>query len=268
VFNFAGNLRMANDTVQGNTATVNAGPRGQGVGGGIAQTGFNAAVPVSAARTNAPRQRLSVLVPQFRAALDQAAAPAQGPHTATSTLDFVTVAGNGADLFGGIASLTGTFGVSDTIVAANTARNCGNPGAITSGGYNLESADDCGFHQTGDQTKVDPLLDTLKLNAPGVTSTMALLPGSPAIDAADPHCDQGSDQRGVSRPQGPRCDIGAFEVEQASAATPVPSPPVTGTAAVTSALRGLGVTGALTLLVVLSALGAGAARRWRRSLRA
>jgi hypothetical protein len=41
-----------------------------------------------------------------------------------------------------------------------------------------------------------------------------------------------TDQREVSRPQGPRCDIGAFELQQVAAspspATPLPSPPVTG----------------------------------------
>jgi len=44
------------------------------------------------------------------------------------------------------------------------------------------------------------------------TLTHALVPGSPAIDAApnDAECPS-EDQRGVSRPQGAQCDIGAFE---------------------------------------------------------
>lgn len=53
----------------------------------------------------------------------------------------------------------------------------------------------------------------------GPTFTLALLPGSPAIDhiPADDCTDVDGnavtiDQRGVSRPQGPSCDIGAFEV--------------------------------------------------------
>ena len=48
--------------------------------------------------------------------------------------------------------------------------------------------------------------------------THALLPGSPAIDAANPavpgsssNACEATDQRGVARPQGTRCDIGAFE---------------------------------------------------------
>ena len=46
----------------------------------------------------------------------------------------------------------------------------------------------------------------------GPTRTHALRAGSPAIDHAGPGpCDTGRDQRGVRRPQGDRCDIGAFE---------------------------------------------------------
>jgi hypothetical protein len=46
----------------------------------------------------------------------------------------------------------------------------------------------------------------------GPTKTHALVPGSPAIDVApvDGDC-PADDQRGVARPQGGGCDIGAFE---------------------------------------------------------
>jgi len=52
----------------------------------------------------------------------------------------------------------------------------------------------------------------------GPTQTMALLPGSPLIGAADDTVCANSyvnnfDQRGVTRPQGSHCDIGAYEVE-------------------------------------------------------
>jgi hypothetical protein len=41
---------------------------------------------------------------------------------------------------------------------------------------------------------------------------MALQTGSPAIDAIlKSACPLTIDQRGVHRPQGPRCDIGAYE---------------------------------------------------------
>ena len=46
----------------------------------------------------------------------------------------------------------------------------------------------------------------------GRTATHALLPGSPALDAAGAGaCVTRWDQRGVGRPQGRRCDIGSFE---------------------------------------------------------
>ena len=60
----------------------------------------------------------------------------------------------------------------------------------------------------------------------GPTLTHALAPGSPAIDAADADQCEATDQRGVSRPQGEGCDIGAFETT--STAQPIP---VLGTAA-------------------------------------
>ncbi|MFL5494029.1 MAG: choice-of-anchor Q domain-containing protein [Gemmatimonadales bacterium] len=59
---------------------------------------------------------------------------------------------------------------------------------------------------------IDPLLGPLADNG-GPTRTRALLPGSPAIDAASSDGCPGRDQRGVSRPQGPACDIGSYERE-------------------------------------------------------
>ena len=56
----------------------------------------------------------------------------------------------------------------------------------------------------------DPLLGPLADNG-GPNQTMALQPGSPAIDAGNAAC-PGADQRGINRPQGSGCDIGAFEL--------------------------------------------------------
>ena len=58
----------------------------------------------------------------------------------------------------------------------------------------------------------DPMLGPLADNG-GATQTMALLAGSPAIDAGDNAICETTDQRGVTRPQGAVCDIGAFELE-------------------------------------------------------
>jgi uncharacterized repeat protein (TIGR01451 family) len=81
-----------------------------------------------------------------------------------------------------------------------------NNGTVNDQGHNLVEDNSCGF--TGGS---DPKLGTLQDNG-GATETHALLPSSPALDAGD--CSGGSvtdDQRGVSRPQGLGCDIGAYE---------------------------------------------------------
>jgi len=58
---------------------------------------------------------------------------------------------------------------------------------------------------------VNPQLGALANNG-GPTQTMLPLPASPAIDAGDNGNCPATDQRGVSRWQGPFCDIGAVEV--------------------------------------------------------
>lgn len=57
----------------------------------------------------------------------------------------------------------------------------------------------------------DPLLGPLADNG-GPNKTMVLQPGSPAIDAGNNATCPGTDQRGIIRPQGSTCDIGAFEL--------------------------------------------------------
>jgi hypothetical protein len=100
---------------------------------------------------------------------------------------------------------------------------------IVDGGGNLSYPDtSCpGMHSAA-------LLGPLQDNG-GWTHTMALGQGSAAIDAADDDVCAGPlvgnlDQRGVTRPQGSHCDIGAYEVGQAATATPTPSPTDTPTA--------------------------------------
>jgi hypothetical protein len=56
----------------------------------------------------------------------------------------------------------------------------------------------------------NPQLGALTLNAPGLTKTMAIGEGSPAIDGAGSNA-LPTDQRGVGRPKGTGSDIGAYE---------------------------------------------------------
>jgi predicted outer membrane repeat protein len=67
---------------------------------------------------------------------------------------------------------------------------------------------------------ISPELAPLADNG-GQTPTHALLPNSPALDQGSPTACPATDQRGVPRPQGSRCDIGAFELEQEPAWLPV-----------------------------------------------
>jgi Right handed beta helix region len=110
----------------------------------------------------------------------------------------------------------------DTILEGQAGDNCSLDnafGAIADGGYNLEDGTTCGFSSANHSlTNTDPLLDPAGLqDNGGPTQTIALEPGSPAIDAI-PVGANGcgttitTDQRGISRPQGSGCDIGAFEL--------------------------------------------------------
>ncbi len=66
----------------------------------------------------------------------------------------------------------------------------------------------------------DPMLGSIADNG-GFTQTMALNAGSPAIDAADDVNCLPTDQRGVTRPQGSHCDIGAYEYNSLDSAVDV-----------------------------------------------
>ncbi|MEV8464292.1 MULTISPECIES: right-handed parallel beta-helix repeat-containing protein [Streptomyces] len=107
----------------------------------------------------------------------------------------------------------GHLALKNTIIAGNTVghtpSDCKNVfAAIESRGNNLDSGNTCHLTAEGDLPTRDPHLAPLGDNG-GPTDTVALLPGSPALDGgAD--CPS-TDQRGVPRPQGPACDIGAFE---------------------------------------------------------
>jgi len=134
-------------------------------------------------------------------------------------LSFVTIANNtarggsgsptGASLGGGVCATSGVVILRNSIVANSPAGgNCF--GAITDGGHNLSSDLSCSFSGPGSLNNTDPVLGPLA-DYGGPTPTMALLAGSPAIDAADSSSCPPTDQRGRPRPFGAGCDIGAFE---------------------------------------------------------
>ncbi len=167
-------------------------------------------------------------------------------HGSSPTLTNVTFSGNTASLGGGIYNKTNssptltnvTFSanraysygggiynynnskptIRDTIFWGNTAPN--DPQIYNYDTTSTPSLSDSvvqGGCPAGSSscTKIitaDPRLGALG-NWGGSTQTIPLLPGSSAIDAGNDATCAAFDQRGVPRPQGAHCDIGAFEGE-------------------------------------------------------
>jgi CSLREA domain-containing protein len=159
-----------------------------------------------------------------------------GLQGGTATLSNVTITANVADSDangtgdgGGVAATT--LGVRNSIIGGNldaspppggVAPDCS--ATVNSQGYNLISNDTgCTVAVgTGDKVgsgaaPIDPALGPLANNG-GPTPTHALLASSPARIGGNPTAPGGpgdactaTDQRGVPRPQGARCDVGAYE---------------------------------------------------------
>ncbi len=145
--------------------------------------------------------------------------------TAKGSLNVIshsTISGNvGVSSYpgGGLRADGPTF-MRNTIVAGNEDWDV--QGVLTSSDHNLvgDASTGSGFGPN-DVLDVDPLLGPLSDNG-GPTLTMALLPGSPAIDAGDNTDAPEWDQRGPGFPRivNGTIDIGAFEVQSS------PIPPV------------------------------------------
>ena len=118
---------------------------------------------------------------------------------------------------GGLGKTSGSAQLLNTLVALNTGNGQDVSGAFISLGHNLIGATNgsSGFPTAGDlvgssAAPLDPKLGPLADNS-GPTLTMALLPGSPAIDAGDTAAAPLTDQRGFPRPIGSAADMGAYE---------------------------------------------------------
>jgi hypothetical protein len=101
-----------------------------------------------------------------------------------------------------------------TDLSAAYSDNCA--AAATSQGHNLSNDASCGLSGTGDHQGALVPLGPLADNG-GPTDTQAPAPGTIAVDAGA-GC-PAEDQRGVSRPRGAACDIGAYEVARPLAGT-------------------------------------------------
>mgnify|MGYP000903248679 CR=1 FL=1 len=120
---------------------------------------------------------------------------------ATLTVQNSTFYRNSAAALGGGITNSDAMTMSNTLIANSTSGD--DCYGLTAGTNNLVEDGSCSASLTG-----DPLLGPLADNG-GATQTMAPLPGSPVIDAGAGCLP--ADQRGIARPQGAACDIGAFE---------------------------------------------------------
>jgi hypothetical protein len=139
-------------------------------------------------------------------------------YNGSSIVTFSTLSGNHG---GGINLFRGQITARNTILAANTGGSSPDiNGPLNSQGHNLigDGTGGSGFTDTDlvgtADNPIDPLLGPLQDNG-GPTWTMALLPGSPAIDAGDNTDAPDWDQRGEGfrRIVNGIIDIGAFEVQ-------------------------------------------------------
>lgn len=123
-----------------------------------------------------------------------------------ATIANSTLAGNaGVDLD---FDSKGQFLISNSVVDS-----CGSE-SPEDGGYNVESGTSCGFSAPGSRQNTNAGLATSLADNGGPTQTLLPQAGSPLIDAIPVEvCGADADQRGVARPQGGMCDIGAVEIE-------------------------------------------------------
>ena len=151
---------------------------------------------------------------------------------------------------GGIYTYAGSLTLSRSLVSGNTAPTAaevfissglsvtdtfnllGHNGLTTAqavSGFTPDPSDIIATSDGNDPTALADVLDPTLQNNGGPTLTHNLVPGSPAIDAAGPDCPPpATDQRGVPRPLGAACDIGAVEFSFAFSGffAPVDNPPV------------------------------------------
>ena len=165
--------------------------------------------------------------------LDDPTAPGgAGIYNEGGSLDISlsTIANNLPD---GIFNTTGMdIAIRNSILAYHSGGNCSGLPTI-SGIGNLDDGATCGFTVVGNFSDTDPILLPLTdFGSGGLVHP--LNPTSPAVDMADGSRCSPTDQRSMVRPQGLRCDMGAFELETGGSGepssaeegepTPVPSP--------------------------------------------
>jgi hypothetical protein len=133
-------------------------------------------------------------------------------YQSSPVLTNVTFSGNRADTsVGGINNISSSLTIRNTIVWDNwPSPQISNEGGTVSVSYSVVQGGCPAGTTCAHFITADPRLGPFGYWG-GATQTIPLLPGSSAIDTGnDAYCPP-TDQRGVPRPQGAHCDIGAFE---------------------------------------------------------
>lgn len=174
----------------------------------------------------------------------------------TMDLTHSTFAGNSTEGGTGAAvtALANTLTLKASILA-NAPENCSFVGGLLlSGGHNLSTDATCSLTGTGDLTNAPAGLDPAGLqDNGGPTGTIGLLSTSAAIDHIPTPCTDidgdpiATDQRGVTRPRGAGCDVGAFEVI-GSEPTITSFTPATGPAGTSVTITGSALLGATAVV--------------------
>ena len=220
----SGTVTLANCTVSGNTITNSGSFANNRSGGGVINFGATAALTnCTVSGNSATGAGGGVENPSGTVTLTNCTVSGNSAYGgggllnigggAMATLTNCTVSGNSATNGGGLANLIGTVTLTNTIVAGQTGGGDINGGSVL-GNYNLIGTGS--ISGSNNITGVaNPGLAPLG-DYGGPTQTMALLPGSPAINAGDNSLIPAgvtTDQRGPGFPRivNGTVDIGAFE---------------------------------------------------------
>ncbi len=151
-----------------------------------------------------------------------------------ATITQSTVSGNTAAGAAGGLNAGGSIDIENSIIASNHSgsanSNCGGT-MYTKRGTNIFFGDNTCGTQGGDP-KLQPLADN-----GGPTQTLALAPGSSAVDVVATNDCLSTDQRGVARPRGVACDAGAYELASPAVSAVSAGATSTTTASVTATIN-------------------------------
>jgi CSLREA domain-containing protein len=219
VWSTAGSLSVTNSTIASNTTSDGGaggnggGGQGSGSTGGAGGNGGNAGNAGGIAVSNSGSATL-LNVTIVGDGVGQAGASGDG---GTGTTAGALGTNGKAAAAGGVAGVAGSVvSVRNSLLALNSGGNCA-PASISDGGHNLSFGDaTCPTSFLGGDPNLGPLQDN-----GGPSQTISLQAGSAAINqipATGAGC-PATDQRGVPRPSGLECDIGAYEVAPPAATT-------------------------------------------------